>query len=248
MMKPINKKVSTWSREEPRLVVTFLVITLLFPWILISAPINARGIQASDDSVKSVVKGLGKGIYQIGTLTIDSTNKEIRIPGRVNMDKGMIELLACARGGKLHESVLVLDVIPEYLHVALLLLGLNPGGGPQFHGDPRQPLGDSVNIFVRWKSGDASRAVPAEDLLWDVARDVTMQHTAWVFIGSKFVNGKYMSNLEKTLITTYHDPYAILENPLPTGINHDAYRVNEKLIPPSGTPVEVIIRGLEETR
>ncbi len=196
----------------------------------------------SHDTLGSQIKKIGDGIYQLGSLVINSQKQEIILPGSVNMQRGMIELLACAPGGKQHESILVLDVVPYHLHVALVLLGLNFAGGLEYQGDPHTPKGDSVEVWVKWKSGEMDTSVRAEDLVWDIRRNKPMEHTSWIFSGSKILDGKYMADVEKSLITTYHDPFTILDNALPTGSDDELYKVNERLVPKKGTPVEVTIR------
>ncbi len=200
---------------------------------------------AADSSVSAnpIIK-LDENRYQIGSLILDSKLRHITLKGKVNMQKGMIELLACAPGGKIHESVLVLDVVPYHLQVALLLLGLKYVGGVEYQGDPATPKGDSVTISVSWSSQGKDTTVRAEDLVWNIPKSTTMAHTPWIFVGSKTINGMYMADQEKSLITTYHDPFTIFDNPLSDGSNDELYQVNDRLVPPKGTPVTVIITAV----
>jgi hypothetical protein len=198
----------------------------------------------SSDSAQPPISKIGDNLYQLGTITLDSKKRELRIPGTVNMQKGVIEVLACAPGGKVHESVLVLDVVPYHLQVALLLLGLQYVGGLEYQGDPRTPQGDSVEVWVSWKDGTKEVTVRGEEMVWDVVRNTTMEQTPWIFVGSKMNQGTFMADLEKSLITTYHDPFTILDNPLTTGSNDELYRVNEQLVPPKGTPVTVTLKPI----
>ncbi len=213
-----------------------LIIYLSAGTYVISQENNTK---STTDSNHSQIKKIGKNLYKLGNLTLNSQDSEIIIPGIINMQQGIIELLACSEGGKVHESVLVLDIIPYHLHVALLLLGLNFGGGLEYQGDPNTPKGDSVEIWVKWKIDDNDKIVRAEDL---IPRNKSMEHTAWVFSGSKIIDGKYMADIEKTIITTYHDPFTILDNPMSTGANDEVYKVNETIVPPKGTPISTIIK------
>ena len=158
------------------------------------------------------------------------------------MQKGMIELLACAPGGKTHETVVVMDVVPYHLQVALILLGLNYVGGLAIQGDTLTPRGDSLEVLITWNSNGRDTTVRGEDFAWDIPRKAPMQHTPWIFTGSKMMDGKYMADVEKSLITTYHDPFTILDNPLSTGADDETYKVNENLVPPKGTAVTVTIK------
>jgi len=183
-------------------------------------------------------------VYRIGSVVLDRNGDEIRLTGTVNMERGMIEYVACARMGKLHESVLVLDVEPYQLQVALLLLGLEPGGDLEYQGDPRTPRGDSLEIWVEWVEDGETRRYRAEDLVYNIREERPMSHTAWVFTGSKLINGTFMADFEGSLIATYHDPFTIIDNPLPTGADDTLYRVNEDRVPGKGTPVTVTLKPL----
>lgn len=213
------------------------IITFCFLFSLIALP------QSNSDIKEQVVKQLSDSLYQIGNITLNSRTNELLMPGKINMDKGIIELLACAPGGKVHESVLVIDVVPYHLQVSLLLLGLNYGGGVSFQGDPSIPKGDSVEVFVKWKDKeDNMQFYRGEDLVFNLKDSSVMKKTHWVFTGSKVIDGLFVADAEKSLITTFHDPFTILDNPSPDGAYDDFFIVNEKIVPPKGTKVEVIIK------
>ena len=199
---------------------------------------------------KPVVEKLAEGRYLIGAVELDQNKREIYLSGQVNMQEGLIELFACGPRGKLHESVLVLDVVPYHLQVALILLGLKSGGGLEYQGDPRAPTGDPVEVWVEWDGADSTAAAPemvqyrAEDMVYNVAKEQAMAHTPFVFAGSRIQDGRFVANVEQSLITTFHDPYAILDNPLPTGGDDTLYVVNQEVVPPRGTPVRVTLKAV----
>ncbi len=43
--------------------------------------------------------------------------------------------------------------------------------------------------------------VRIEDCIWDISNNKPMQHTYWVFSGSKIINGTYMADVERS---NYH--------------------------------------------
>lgn len=204
--------------------------------------------QDIDSSATPPIIKLSPTTYRIGNVFLDAKHRLVQVPSEVNMEKGVIELLACTPGGKRHESVLVVNVIPYHLQVALLLLGLNYGDNIKFQGDPVTPLGDSVEVWVKWQAENESQYVRGEDLIFDLVSEKTMTHTHWIFSGSKIVNGSFMADREGSIITTFHDPYTILDNPLPGGGNDELYVVNENLVPPKGTKVELIIKAISKNK
>ncbi|MFI5252337.1 MAG: YdjY domain-containing protein [Bacteroidota bacterium] len=231
---------------------TVTVITLKIFTIILSISICrfvGQGVvraqsAAQPDSSENPIKKIGDDLFQLGTIRIDSKNRVLTMPGKINMQKGMIELVACATGGKTHESVVVVDVVPYHLQVALILLGLNYIGGLSVQGDTLTPRGDSVDVFMTWNKNGQDTTVRAEDFAWDIPNKRSMEHTPWIFSGSRMIDGKYMADVEKSLVTTYHDPNSILDNPLSTGRDDETYRVNESLVPPKGTPVKVTIKSI----
>jgi len=217
--------------------------TLLVAAMLLAAEARVWAVQTSG-SLRPSIERIAEGRFRVGRIILDKTSQTLVMPGRVNMQQGMIELVACSWEGKLHESLFLVPVEPYHLQLALLLLGLNHKGGVRFQGDATPPEGDRVLISVE-KDGKRWRV---EDWIWDVQRKAPMEHTDWVFTGSKFISedggqtSVFAAEVTRTLITTYRDPYTILDNPLPTGTDDEVYEVNSKVTPPVGTTVTLVIQ------
>jgi len=194
------------------------------------------------------IKKISKGIFRIGNIIVNKSEGFVSINGEINMDEGLVEYLACSARGKLHESVLKLDVEPYYLQIALLLIGLEPGNKPlKFQGDPGIPEGDPVNIWVSWTDKDKKTVKhKAEDLIFNKAAKKTMKHTHWVFAGSQVIDGKFMAQVEHSIASTYHDPFAILDHVLSTGGDDTVYFVNKTVVPPKGTPITFVIKSIKQ--
>jgi hypothetical protein len=91
---------------------------------------------------------------------------EINVPKRyvdvdctVCLDQGFLELIACIKESKEHESIVAIDAKPMHIHAALLLLGAVPGN-PMMHkpieDQPGRwlhipPRGDRVDVFLVFK-------------------------------------------------------------------------------------------------
>jgi hypothetical protein len=197
-----------------------------------------------------VIQKIGPGVLQIGNIVVNKPEGFVRVPGAVNMREGLVEYLACGTRGKLHESVLMLDVDPYALQIALLLLGLEPGNKPiERQGASTTPAGDPIEIWVTWQDAQQKTVKHrAEDLLLDKKTDKPMPHTRWVFTGSTILDGKFMAGVEQSIAATYHDPFAILDHTLPTGADDTIYFANPAILPPKGTEVAFTIRPAEKTK
>lgn len=213
---------------------------LLSCCLLCAAPALTRTQQLPPQAEK-----ITDHVYRVGQVILDTKAKTVTCEGKVNMQKGAIDYLAVASKGKLHESVLELDAEPIHLNVALLLLGLKAGENLREHGDPTPPMGDRVDIFVSWEENGKRRAVRIEELAWEVEKKRPMERTSFVFTGGRIMDGKFTPQEERSLVAVYSDADTLLNNPLPTRLNHDAYSVNEKLTPKVGTRVQVVFKPAE---
>jgi len=197
-------------------------------------PAQARGVEK-----------VAPGIYRLGEISIDKKLKEVSFPARVNMDKGLLEYLLVRNGGKTHESLLRTAVEPTDLQVALLLLGLE---GTDRHlaaqGDPAKPGGEQVEIYITYPdAGGNPTSVGPETWMARKSGDTfaDVEKLSWVFTGSMIYNNRFLAQVEGSIIAVYHDPVALLDNASSGGESDKIWFVNQKSVPPVGTPVMVTI-------
>ncbi len=191
---------------------------------------------------------------------LDLEKQEIILQGTICLQQGPIELFACAPGGKDHESIVVLQCNPQNLHLALLALGLRDrtelgGGGPKFPGDPERPVGDRVLVEIEFERDGKTQRHRAEDLVLNMAEKKPMERAGWVFVGSAFDDEKdpetgkptgrklYLANRYRSLMTTYHDPTTLIDNPTIDGGDDDLFWANPERLSAPGTPCKVILRA-----
>ena len=172
----------------------------------------------------------------LGSVQLDSATKTVTATGWVNQTSGPIEVLACGIKGKIHESVFVLALNPLDLQAALLLAGLK-GGAPMPAIGEGPPNGSPVDIFVEWQADGKAQRARAETFVWNIEDNVVLPETPWTFTGSVVKDGQFKALAEESLVVTYWDPYAIIDNPLPCGANDEILSVNSNTVPPYQTPV-----------
>jgi hypothetical protein len=207
------------------------------PYSYSQAPLDSKG-------KNSPVQHIGPDEYKIGDVILNKKKKEIYIPGHINMQSGLIEYLACHEDvGKLHESVLKIAAKPSDIQVALLLLGLKNKNNLKFQGDSSVPEGDPLELWIEWELPDRTKKkVRAEELVYDQQNKKPMKKTNWVFTGSQIMDGQFMADMDGSIVATFRDPLAIINNPLPTGADDTIYVSNEKLIPPIDTKILLTIK------
>lgn len=207
-------------------------------------PTPEESLRATALGTIAPIEKTGPGQFRIGNVKIDQNRHQLVMPGAVNMAEGLVELLACGPKGKLHESVLVIDVNPYHVQLGLLLLGLQPGGNLDFQGDPKTPTGDLVKVTVRWEYDGVEQELRGEEFVRDSKAKQAMAKTHWVFTGSAVMDGIFMAGIEQSLIATYNDPSAIINNPLPSGADDTVYYANPLTVPPVGTAVTLVISAV----
>lgn len=184
-------------------------------------------------------------------VSVHTRSQRVVVAGQVQLRRGQaVELVACARGGKTHESIFLLKCRPSDLNAALILIGCKYESGPRFFQDPVKPVGTRVVVDVEWTADGQPVRKRVEDLCWDARVGRPMPRITWVYVGSKFardpVTGEevFVADRERNLITTLHDPFGLLDNPLTSGgdVTPGRFVSNPEVVPPQGTPITVTIR------
>ncbi len=205
-----------------------------------SAPL--RETSGSPPETPAEAERITEHVYRLGQVTIDLKAGSVSCQGRLNKQRGFIEYLAVARRGKRHETVLEVDVRPLHLQLGLIMLGLEPQGGLRFQGDANLPKGPPVDVWVAWERGGTEVRFRGERLVWNVEKKREMEEKPWIFSGSLIDGRGFAADREKSLIATYRDPVALVNNRLPAGADDTSYEANPRVCPRVGTRVELLIQ------
>src|SRR5688572_14265983 len=81
----------------------------------------------------------------------DTKRKAVVIDGEVCLREGQLEMFACPKGTKEHESIVALNCLPEEVHAGLLAAGAKPGTPVKF--DPKYvpATGQTIDVTVLWR-------------------------------------------------------------------------------------------------
>lgn len=114
-------------------------------------------------------------------IKIDPTEWCVDVDSSVCLREGLLELIACTKDTKEHESLIVVEAKPSHIHTALLLLRAEPGNpamqqmredgdGPRFLHFP--PRGSEVDVFLVSKDADGKPIEkPISDFITRTDRD-----------------------------------------------------------------------------
>lgn len=202
------------------------------------------------------IKELPDGNVEVNGIFVDRKARSVRFPARVNMDEGFVEYYLVTPNGKTHESVLVTEVQPNDLHIAMLLLGAHATApadpkqappaniGDDWLAQSRKLTGDSIQITVTVDTGKGEpERLPAERwLVLGEKEQKPVPAPKWIYNGSMLIEGRFLAQDDGSLISLIRDPSALVNNSLPEAARDDAWLVAKKSIPKEKSPVTVEIR------
>ncbi|MEM7263653.1 MAG: YdjY domain-containing protein [Planctomycetota bacterium] len=133
-----------------------------------------------------------RGFVPLGSVRFHPKKQIIEADGWFNLNRGIIEFLACAPGVKAHETMLALDIDPVDLNLALIALGLKAKRQPESEWDLRPIAGDRVVIFLRYTITNAEGKPEvverrAEECIINYLAEADMAPVGFVYTGSQFI-------------------------------------------------------------
>jgi len=191
-----------------------------------------------------IVEDLGDERYRIRNIVVEKRLKRFTVPGTILREEPPLEFLAVTKGGlKAYESLVELETDAYEFNTACILIGLDPdhGRAPRAHFDPQPSEGDPVDIWISWNENGKASRVEAADL---VRRgEMTLPRGDWVYTGSILTpEGKYLAQLDGTLIGFVHDPSSIIEHRAGFGMGDwGSVGPNPSLLPAVGTRVTLTV-------
>ena len=188
------------------------------------------------------LKRIAEGVFELGQVRLDKTKRLASFPGFVNMNAGAMEYALVGSNGKIHESVLRTDIEPVHLHTAMLLLGVRDRTPRVTAGQmPPAPAGDEVLISFEWQSDGRTNRLRIEDCVRNTETDQVMARGPWIYNGSRIVEGRFLADDARSFVSIMEDVDALINNPRPGHENDKIWIAEEKVIPPPGTPITILI-------
>lgn len=180
---------------------------------------------------------------------LDAKRGAVLVDGQVSLRRGMLEMFACIRNTKEHESVVTADTQAFLVHAGLLRLGAEPGHPAQFVPEFKPPTGTEIDITVEWRDADGKlQTAKAQDWIRDLKTGKAMTYP-FVFAGSRFwtdaETGKQYYQAEGgDFICVSNFGTASLDIPVESSQSNDAleFEAFTERIPPLGTPVRLVLK------
>jgi len=179
---------------------------------------------------------------------IDPKNKQVVIDGEVCLMRGLLEMFACLKGSKEHESVVAANTKAYAVHAALLALGAKSGSPAKWEPKYQSATGTPIDIDVYWPDATGQpQKTKAQNWVRDIKTKKPLKFS-WVFAGSAFHRddtGKqhYLSDASGDFICVSNFPSAMLDLPIESSQTNDelAFEVFSENVPPRGTKVKLVL-------
>ncbi|MEW4561689.1 YdjY domain-containing protein [Bremerella sp. JC770] len=142
--------------------------------------------EATPDKPKEPAKPAIRKLMPNMPVWIDTKRKMVIMDGEICLRKGSLEMFACLRQTKEHESVVAVATDAYVVHAALLAIGAEQGRPVEFDPEYQPPSGQKIDVLVQWKDENGKlQTRRAQDWVRD-ARSKKVMNYDWVFPGSYF--------------------------------------------------------------
>ena len=178
----------------------------------------------------------------------DIKRKIVIVDGQICQREALLEMFACPRDTKDHESIVSLNCRAATIHAYLLLVGAQTGSPVRFRPEYVPAHGTEIEIFVHWTDENGkSHQCPAQELIRHAKTGAAMKHS-WVFAGSEFWKDEdgqehYLAESGE-LICVSNFPTATLDIPVESSQDNEGllYEPFTERIPPRATKVRLVLQ------
>lgn len=180
---------------------------------------------------------------------IDPKEKAVLVDGQICLREGMLEMFACTRNTKEHESIVSAQTKAYLVHAGLLSLGAEAGHPVRFQPKVEPPTGTEIEVFVWWQDMQGKEhKVRAQEWIRDFHTKKEMTYP-FVFGGSLFSidseSGKRQYQAEGgDFVCVSNFSTAMLDIPVESSQSNEelVFEAFTERIPPLGAPVRLIFK------
>ncbi len=210
----------------------------LLPVLPRSEPAVVEGSPAAGDGLVTLAPGIR--IHPGRMVVLDAT---------VQMDQGPadgLEVIACLRNGKTHETLLRLDTDAAAVVKAAVLAALGPADGqPTAEGSGQPARGTPLRVRIHWQEEQGGwRSADASTLVRDRVVDRPYPPLPYVYTGSHervvtevgpdgapVRRTRFMLENSKTVVGNYDEPDMLLASPFPGAGRDDRFEIHSAQAP-----------------
>jgi hypothetical protein len=181
-------------------------------------------------------------------LWIDPQRKLVIVDGQICLREGQLEMFACPKGSKEHESIVAVNCKAQFVHAALEAVGAQAGKPVSFDPTYQPASGPIVDVYVLWQDAAGKKnRVRAQEWIKELKSDKAMTHP-WVFAGSavwteETTGQRYYQADGGDFICVSNFPTAMLDLPVASSQANESlsFAAWTERIPPLGTKVRLVL-------
>jgi hypothetical protein len=181
-------------------------------------------------------------------LWIDPKRKLVIVDGQVCLREGQLEMFACPKGSKEHESIVAVNCKAQFVHAALEAIGAQAGKPVSFDPTYQPASGPIVDVYVLWQDAAGKKnRVRAQEWIKELKSDKAMTHP-WVFAGSavwteETTGQRYYQADGGDFICVSNFPTAMLDVPVASSQANESlsFAAWTERIPALGTKVRLVL-------
>jgi hypothetical protein len=141
--------------------VVMMVVLFAFAITLVAMPLNSC---CADETaaIKPAARKPVRAPVKLPGMLIDIEKRCVDLEAAICLDEGFLELIACTKDSKEHESLVSIDARAMHVHTGLLLLGAT-NGNPAMRKPVNEeetrwvdvpPQGDPIDVYLVFKNSD----------------------------------------------------------------------------------------------
>lgn len=206
---------------------------------------------AGNEKLEDLLGELPEGFVRHKTFDVwvSAKHKMVIVDGKVCLREGQLEMFACPRKSKEHESVVAVQSDAKTVHASLLAIGALPGSPVKFDPKFTPATGTRVDVTVLWTDEQGKKhKQPAQEWIRHVRTKKAMEYS-WIFAGSSFwndptTNQRLYSADAGDLVCVSNFPTATLDIPVQSSQDNAdlEFEAFTERIPPKGTAVRLIFQ------
>ena len=180
-------------------------------------------------------------------IQVDVKRRQVRVDAETLAVDAPLEFFCVLAGTSEHESVIRTPAKPANIHLALVMIGLEPGAPVQYFEATKKwlpPHGPPLQITMEYEQDGKTVSVPAYRWMRDIRTKKPMPPLTWIFAGSRVMgDGKYAADVTGYVVSVVNFDLTMIDIPdLASNSNETLlWERNPDVMPPAGTKVTMLI-------
>ena len=185
-------------------------------------------------------------------IDVDIKAKQVRVECQMLGVEAPLEFFCVLSGTNEHEAVIRTSAKPSNIHLALLMLGLEPGEPVKYSEAAKKwmpPHGPPLSITAEFQRDGELTRVPITRLMRSIKTKEPMPQHAFIFAGSQIgPDGAYAADITGYVVSIVNFDLSLIDVPeLASNANETLeWQVNKDVAPDAGANVMMIIEPMNK--